>query len=473
MDFFALPRRDLQALCKRNGIRANMTNAAMAEALAALPTVDGIEEFVKQPVAVPEPAVKAVTEEQQDPRLEKQGSPLPRGRRVTAKSSGHIKPNDAKEEDATRERNKEDAPALGVGRHGASRRARAAPVMPKLTTNASAEEEKQGNHLASACCVEDGDTEEDLKREANMEKENAPPALVVGRRGASRRARPAPAAESAAAGAGEEDPKQDASADDAPALGVGRCGPSRRARPAQALAAAPSKVKSTEPIKPNDGEEDGKEGTKPEEEQADVPAPGVGRRGGSRHARLAPAVAAPAGKVAAEEEPRAPIPHGHGVDVKSPEVIRLDDSEEEEEDAKLEEKDEGAPAIGVGGACRRAPTPVEAPVTSRRAPTSKTEAGDVAVEAMPIRATRQRKPTMKAAAAAEEKVPRKATRRGAVKKTISQQEKQEKSQGVVSDAEPVPAPVSEVECDNPEDSEEASGPQNREQKQEDEGETFT
>lgn len=39
MDFLALPRRDLQALCKRNGVRANMTNAAMAEALAALPTV--------------------------------------------------------------------------------------------------------------------------------------------------------------------------------------------------------------------------------------------------------------------------------------------------------------------------------------------------------------------------------------------------------------------------------------------------
>jgi hypothetical protein len=39
MDFHALPRRDLQALCKRNGVRANMTNAAMADALGALPTV--------------------------------------------------------------------------------------------------------------------------------------------------------------------------------------------------------------------------------------------------------------------------------------------------------------------------------------------------------------------------------------------------------------------------------------------------
>ncbi|PUZ48711.1 hypothetical protein GQ55_7G268400 [Panicum hallii var. hallii] len=478
MDFLALPRRDLQALCKRNGIRANMTNAAMAEALAALPTsqIDGIDEYVKQPVAVPEPAIKVVAEEE-EPRLEKQGSPLPRGRRVTAKSSGPIKPNDAKEEDATREPNKEDAPALGVGRRGASRRARPAPVLPKPTSKASAEEEKQGNQLASARRVEDG--EEDLKREANMENAPAP---VVGRRGASRRARPVLAAESAGAGAGEEDLKQEASTDDAPALGMGRRGPSRRARPTPALAAPPGKVvaeeeltaliprgrhakaKSTETIKPNDGEEGEKEGTKPEKEQEDVPELGVGRRGASRHARRAPAAAAPAGKVAAEEEPRAPIPRGHGVDVKSPEVIRLDDSEEEEkEDAKPGEKDEGAPAIGVGrrGASRRAPAPVEAPATSRRASTCTTEAGDVAVEAMPIRATRQRKPTMKAAAAAEEKVPRKATRR-AVKKTVSQQEKQEKSQ------EPVPAPVSELECDNPEDSEEASGPQNRERKQEDE-----
>jgi hypothetical protein len=39
MDFHALPRRDLQALSKRNGIRANMTNGAMADALAALPAV--------------------------------------------------------------------------------------------------------------------------------------------------------------------------------------------------------------------------------------------------------------------------------------------------------------------------------------------------------------------------------------------------------------------------------------------------
>ena len=39
MDFDSLSRRELQALCKSNGIRANMSNAAMAEALRCLPSV--------------------------------------------------------------------------------------------------------------------------------------------------------------------------------------------------------------------------------------------------------------------------------------------------------------------------------------------------------------------------------------------------------------------------------------------------
>ncbi|WVZ78186.1 hypothetical protein U9M48_025937 [Paspalum notatum var. saurae] len=45
MDLHALSRRELQALCKRNRIRANMTNAAMAEALQGLSSVDGIDEL--------------------------------------------------------------------------------------------------------------------------------------------------------------------------------------------------------------------------------------------------------------------------------------------------------------------------------------------------------------------------------------------------------------------------------------------
>ena len=39
MDFNALSRRELQALCKLNGVRANMTNLAMVEALQSLASV--------------------------------------------------------------------------------------------------------------------------------------------------------------------------------------------------------------------------------------------------------------------------------------------------------------------------------------------------------------------------------------------------------------------------------------------------
>ncbi|KAF8670220.1 hypothetical protein HU200_050751 [Digitaria exilis] len=480
MDFLALTRRDLQALCKRNGVRANMTNVAMAEALAALPAVDGIEEYVKVPVAVPAPEGKAAAAERQ---REKQGSPLPRGRRVTVKAVEADVGRVDVEEDEKRELAKEDPPALGVGRRGPSRRARPVPaVATPVVEPVGKEEEKQ-----------DGSNEEDQRSEEN--KEDAP-APVVGRRGASRRGRPAPAAVSAGAGAGEEreiegtkvprgrrvpvkssepirsddceeeevELKQKASTDDAPALGAGRRDPSRRARATSALPApagkaaeqeqmAPiprgrhTKAKSIDEVNPVDGEADEKQGADPEEEEADVLAPGVCRRGASRRARRAPAVATPAGKV-------------------TDEVVTLDDS-----DTEPEEKDGDAPEIVVRrrGANTRAPVPVEAPATRRRASTRIIEAGDVAVDAVPIRPIRQRKPTMKVAAAAKEKALPKATRRDVVKNTVSQQGGQDKTKGTISDVEALPEPVSNVGCDNPEDSKEASDPQNTVQKQEDEG----
>ncbi|KAJ1272581.1 hypothetical protein BS78_06G213500 [Paspalum vaginatum] len=309
MDFLALPRRELQALCKRNGVRANMTNAAMADALRALPTVDGIEEYIKPPVAVPEPVVTAVAEEEPQ-KLEKQGCQLPRGRRATAKPSEPIKPDEGKEEEKG-----------------------------------------------------------DAMRQSN--KENA----VVGRRGASRRA------------------------------------------------------------------------------------------------RAAPAVAEPTGK--AEEEQRAPNSRACCVKSKPAELICLDDSEKEEKENTKPEKEDDAPAIGVGrrGGSHRAPAHVEAPATRRTGATGKTEARDVVMEAVPIRPTRQRKLTMKAAAAAEDKAPRRATRRGAVRKTLLQHEgqeepqllqheEQEEPQGAVSIAEAVSAPVSDQGCDDSEDLEQACSPQN-------------
>ncbi|KAM3322523.1 hypothetical protein P3S67_003674 [Capsicum chacoense] len=47
MDFHSLTRKELQALCKKNKIPANMTNVAMADALQSLDFVDGIEEVLK------------------------------------------------------------------------------------------------------------------------------------------------------------------------------------------------------------------------------------------------------------------------------------------------------------------------------------------------------------------------------------------------------------------------------------------
>ncbi|KAB1205516.1 hypothetical protein CJ030_MR7G026009 [Morella rubra] len=46
MDFHSLARKELQALCKKNKIPANMTNVAMADALQALQQVEGLEEIL-------------------------------------------------------------------------------------------------------------------------------------------------------------------------------------------------------------------------------------------------------------------------------------------------------------------------------------------------------------------------------------------------------------------------------------------
>ncbi|GAV81997.1 hypothetical protein CFOL_v3_25450 [Cephalotus follicularis] len=48
MDFHRLTRKELQALCKKNRIPANMTNAAMADALISLNQVEGLHEFLNK-----------------------------------------------------------------------------------------------------------------------------------------------------------------------------------------------------------------------------------------------------------------------------------------------------------------------------------------------------------------------------------------------------------------------------------------
>ncbi|EOA20368.1 hypothetical protein CARUB_v10000682mg [Capsella rubella] len=58
MDFHSLLRRDLQFLCKRNKIPANMTNVAMADALDALEIVEGLDEYMSQSVQSPTSVAK-------------------------------------------------------------------------------------------------------------------------------------------------------------------------------------------------------------------------------------------------------------------------------------------------------------------------------------------------------------------------------------------------------------------------------
>ncbi|EAY87180.1 hypothetical protein OsI_08581 [Oryza sativa Indica Group] len=145
MDFHALSRRELQALCKRNGVRANMTNAAMADALQSLPTVDGVDEIGTAALCLPTPsrstmksalkAAAAIGEEQQH------GSPLPRGRRVSVMSPEAIRLDvEEGEDEMKRDLIKEIVRTPGVALRSTSRRARAtpAPIPTPATTRRTA-----------------------------------------------------------------------------------------------------------------------------------------------------------------------------------------------------------------------------------------------------------------------------------------------------------------------------------------------
>ncbi|KAI3925275.1 hypothetical protein MKW92_033252 [Papaver armeniacum] len=61
MDFHSLTRRQLQSLCKKNKIPANMTNVAMADALSSLTTVEGIEDIGKSMPETPLTTRKTAT----------------------------------------------------------------------------------------------------------------------------------------------------------------------------------------------------------------------------------------------------------------------------------------------------------------------------------------------------------------------------------------------------------------------------
>ncbi|KAF1899113.1 hypothetical protein Lal_00019234 [Lupinus albus] len=79
MDFHTLSRKQLQSLCKKNKIPANITNLAMAHALTSLPHVEGLDEFLN-PTEVDggAPAI-GDTVTQREPESAKVNSRVPRG----------------------------------------------------------------------------------------------------------------------------------------------------------------------------------------------------------------------------------------------------------------------------------------------------------------------------------------------------------------------------------------------------------
>ncbi|OVA18463.1 hypothetical protein BVC80_1833g141 [Macleaya cordata] len=84
MDFHGLSRRELQSLCKKNKIPANMTNIAMADALSALPNVEGIEDIGKSlpetPITCRKTSTRKPTKPQSDPIENEPESSLPNTR---------------------------------------------------------------------------------------------------------------------------------------------------------------------------------------------------------------------------------------------------------------------------------------------------------------------------------------------------------------------------------------------------------
>ncbi|CAO2202788.1 unnamed protein product [Urochloa humidicola] len=116
MDFHALSRRELQALCKRNAVRANMSNAAMADALRSLPSVDGLDEIGRTapPVSAMKSVEEVIVEEEKT-----DGRPAPGGGR--AGSKGRTAAADKVEQDAPDQ-------AVLQGNQGTAVRESVAPV---------------------------------------------------------------------------------------------------------------------------------------------------------------------------------------------------------------------------------------------------------------------------------------------------------------------------------------------------------
>ncbi|KAK9206047.1 hypothetical protein WN943_016318 [Citrus x changshan-huyou] len=84
MDFHSLTRKELQTLCKKNKIPANITNIAMADALSDLQYVEGLDDLMmNQEKAAPQtPSIPHTVSRTKDPET---AEPLTRSRRTTTR----------------------------------------------------------------------------------------------------------------------------------------------------------------------------------------------------------------------------------------------------------------------------------------------------------------------------------------------------------------------------------------------------
>ncbi|KAM0874807.1 hypothetical protein ACQ4PT_037203 [Festuca glaucescens] len=488
MDFHALPRRDLQALAKRNGIRANMTNGAMADALAALPAVDGIEEYVQH---TPDEVIMLDGNEE-----EKDLTPaLGVGRRRVAwaepvAATAKRKRAAARKADtaeavaegvlarATRARSQrtmesaveDEAPKIRrTSRRAAGRKAGtqqeeeekatqgdASDVDPAMAAPVSSDEGGDGAEEMEAA-VDAQNEEQSQEVEGENEKEDAAAVAVQARATRARSQR------TVLSVAEEEAPKARAS---------------RRAMDAR----------NEEQHAPVEDQSQEVEGDTEKENAAVVAVPARATRARSHRTVMS---------VAEEEAPKARRASRRAVAKKN--------STEQEDEEKVTQGDisdveAAAPATVSSHEEADGSEDMDEAMDAQNAPTEvqsqedegETEKGDAAAEAVPARATRARRQRT-VLSVAEEAMPARATRarsqktvvlvaeeeatkgrrtsrRAAATKTSMQQEEEEKtSQGGVSDMEAdVPAPVSSDEEQNEavcgsEEMEAATDAQNEEQ----------
>ncbi|KAL2527650.1 Uncharacterized protein Adt_12704 [Abeliophyllum distichum] len=149
MDFHCLSRRELQALCKKNKIPANMTNVAMADALKTLEIVEGIEEHLKQMESeTSQSSIESpVKSEETSPCVLRTGGRSTRRRNVVKEEPGTL-PSRTTTRRSTRKAVAEDegekGVAIGTPALAATTRRRAQASLVRRNVETQFEEEEMG-----------------------------------------------------------------------------------------------------------------------------------------------------------------------------------------------------------------------------------------------------------------------------------------------------------------------------------------